>query len=76
MKASALHEIKHYQKQVGLIFSRSAFMRTVQSICEDASAKVKWRSSAIAALQYAAETALCMHFEMLYSLSEEIANCK
>jgi hypothetical protein len=66
--ANALREIKHYQKQVGLVFARSSFNRLVKQICEDdLRTPLRWQASALAALQYSAETALGMHFEMLYT---------
>jgi Core histone H2A/H2B/H3/H4 len=65
--ANALREIKHYQKQVGLVFARNSFNRLVKWICEDElRTPVRWQASALAALQYSAETALGMYFEMLY----------
>jgi histone H3/H4 len=69
--AMALSEIRHYQKEGGLVFSRAAFNRLIKELCDDLvplSGHMRWRASALAALQYAAETALCMHFEMLYRL--------
>ena len=66
MKVSALREIRYYQKQVGLIFIHNSFNRLVKQICHEQHFIIQWRSSALTALQYASETALCMHFEMLY----------
>jgi hypothetical protein len=54
--ANALREIRHYQKQVGLVFARSSFNRLVKQICDDElRSTIRWRASALAALQYAAE---------------------
>ena len=49
-----IREIKHYQKDTGLIFGRLPFMRVVKDITENVASRqiggLKWRSSAIAAL--------------------------
>ena len=69
--AMALREIRHYQKEGGLVFSRASFNGLVRDITLDLAPRsgcMRWRASALACLQYAAETALCMHFEMLYTL--------
>lgn len=64
----ALKEIRHYQKEGGLIFSRRSFNGLVRDVCDElmpSTGTMRWRASALACLQYAAETAICMHFEML-----------
>ena len=71
MLAMALKEIRYYQKEGGLVFSRASFNGLVRDISLDLAPRsgfMRWRASALACLQYAAETALCMHFEMLYTM--------
>ena len=51
----ALREIRFYQKEYGLIFSKIACARLFREICEDEKAGLRWQAAAILALQEAAE---------------------
>src|ERR1700738_3150371 len=65
---SALHEIKHYQKDTGMIIPRRAFMRLVKELISKATFGHCDRASAEghALLQIAAERFLVTYFELLY----------
>ena len=62
-----IRECKYYQKTVDLLFKRLPFTRLVKDITTDMSSTggIKWRSSALVALQYMSESMLTMHFQML-----------
>ena len=65
--ATALREIRFYQKQSGIIFSRATFSRCVQSaIFGQCQKNLRISVEAMAALHHAAEAALLTWFELLY----------
>ena len=51
----ALKEIRWYQKEHGLIFSKIACARLFREICEDQKTGLRWQAAAIMALQEASE---------------------
>ena len=51
----ALKEIRFYQKEYGLIFSKIACARLFREICEDEKPGLRWQAAAIMALQEAME---------------------
>ncbi|EED24631.1 histone H3, putative [Talaromyces stipitatus ATCC 10500] len=63
---TALREIRRYQKSTDLIIPKLPFQRLVREIAQDISltADLRWQSSAILALQEAAEAFLVKEFEM------------
>ena len=59
----ALREIRHYQKKTNLLIKRAPFARLVKEIAQDLMAEMRFRSSAISALQEAVEAYLVGLFE-------------
>lgn len=63
----ALREIRRYQKSTQLLLRKAPFQRLVREICQDFGPNVgeqyRWQSSAVAALQEAAEAYLVKLFE-------------
>ena len=59
----ALREIRHYQKKTNLLIKRAPFARLVKEIAQDLMVEMRFRSSAIGALQEAAEAYLVGLFE-------------
>ena len=59
----ALREIRHYQKKTNLLIRRAPFARLVKEIAQDLMQEMQFRSSAIGALQEAAEAYLVGLFE-------------
>ena len=59
----ALREIRHYQKKTNLLIRRAPFARLVKEIAQDCMQEMRFRSSAIGALQEAAEAYLVGLFE-------------
>ena len=58
----ALKEIRFYQKEYGLIFSKIACARLFREICEDEKSGLRWQAAAILALQEAMEDYLANLF--------------
>ena len=58
----ALKEIRFYQKEYGLIFSKIACARLFREICEDEKPGLRWQAAAIMALQEAMEDYLANLF--------------
>jgi len=54
----ALREIRKYQRSTELLIKRAAFQRLVREICQDYKSDLRFQSSAIMALQEAAEAYL------------------
>jgi len=64
--ATFVREVRYYQKTVGLLFPRRSFALLVKQIADEFSnTGLRWRASALYALQYAAEDALTMQMSML-----------
>lgn len=62
--ALALKEIRQYQKSTDLLIRKLPFARLVREVAQDVSSEVtRWQSSAIAAVQEAAEAFLVRLFE-------------
>lgn len=59
----ALREIRRYQKSTELLIRKLPFQRLVREIAQDTKADLRFQSSAIAALQEAAEAYLVGLFE-------------
>jgi len=59
----ALREIRRYQKSTELLLRRAPFRRLVREIAQEMSQDLRFQSSALAALQEAAEAALVGVFE-------------
>ena len=59
----ALREIRHYQKKTNLLIRRAPFARLVKEIAQDLMQEMRFQSSAIGALQEAAEAYLVGLFE-------------
>ncbi|KAL8517133.1 hypothetical protein ACS0TY_015376 [Phlomoides rotata] len=59
----ALHEIRKYQKSTELLFRKLPFQRLVREIVQDFKTDLRFQSSAVAALQEAAEAYLVGLFE-------------
>jgi histone H3 len=59
----ALREIRRYQKSVELLIRKLPFQRLVREIAQDFKTDLRFQSSAIAALQEAAEAYLVSLFE-------------
>ena len=59
----ALREIRRYQKSTDLLLRKLPFQRIVKNISQDMRADVRFQSSAMAALQEAAEAYLVSLFE-------------
>ena len=59
----ALREIRHYQKKTNLLIKRAPFARLVKEIAQDLMVEMRFWSSAISALQEAAEAYLVGLFE-------------
>jgi histone H3 len=59
----ALREIRKYQKTVELLISKAAFCRLVKEIGQDYRTDMRWQSSAMLALQEAAEAFLIQNFQ-------------
>jgi histone H3/H4 len=67
--ATALREIRRYQRSTDLIIPKLPFQRLVRDIAQDVSwlENLKWQKSAIEALQEAAEAFLVKEFESMFS---------
>jgi histone H3/H4 len=67
--ATALREIRRYQKSTDLIIPKLPFQRLVREIAQQVSFKedMRWQKSAILALQEAAEAFLVKEFESMSS---------
>jgi histone H3/H4 len=67
--AAAIREIKHYQKQTGVLIPAAPFTRLVRDISidmgRDGDTPFRWQSSAIKALQESAEAYLTAFFESM-----------
>lgn len=61
----ALREIRRYQKSTELLIRKLPFQRLVREIAQDYKAELRFQSSAIGALQEAAEAYLVSLFEVL-----------
>lgn len=61
----ALREIKHYQTQLGLLLPKLAFQRVVREISRQFATDLRYQSTAVLALQEAAEMYLVSFFEGL-----------
>lgn len=59
----ALREIRRYQKSTELLIRKLPFQRLVREIAQDSKADLRFQSTAIAALQEAAEAYLVSLFE-------------
>ncbi|KAJ7794457.1 histone 3 [Mycena olivaceomarginata] len=59
----ALREIRRYQKSTNLLIRKLPFQRLVQEIAQDFKQELRFQSSAVMALQEAAETYLISLFE-------------
>ncbi|CAO2188529.1 unnamed protein product [Urochloa humidicola] len=59
----ALHEIRKYQRSTELLIRKLAFQRLVREITQDFKINLRFQSSAVAALQKAAEAYLVGLFE-------------
>lgn len=59
----ALREIRRYQKSTELLIRKLPFQRLVREIAEDFQSDLRWQSSAVAAMQEAAEAYLVGLFE-------------
>ena len=59
----ALREIRHYQKKTNLLIKKAPFARLVREIAQELMVEVRFRGSAISALQEAAEAYLVGLFE-------------
>lgn len=59
----ALREIRKYQNTVKLLIPKAAFCRLVKEIGQDYRTDMRWQSSAMLALQEAAEIFLVQNFE-------------
>ncbi|CAN6297642.1 unnamed protein product [Urochloa humidicola] len=59
----ALHEIRKYQKSTELLICKLPFQRLVREIAQDFKIDLRFQSSAVAALQEAAEAYLVGLFE-------------
>ena len=60
---AALREIRHFQRSVGLLIPLLPFQRLVREIAQDCKMDLRFQSSAILALQEAAEAWLVSLFE-------------
>ena len=58
----ALKEIRFYQKEFGLIFSKIACARLFREVCEDEKPGLRWQAAVIMALQEAMEDYLANLF--------------
>jgi histone H3/H4 len=73
MQARALFEIRHYQRAIGLLLPKTVFQRLVREVTQDLDGKkdldpkkgdqFRFQSTAILALQEAAEAHLVSYFE-------------
>ena len=59
----ALREIRHYQKRTNLLIKKVPFARLVREIVQDFKQDLRFQSSAIGALQEAAEAYIIRLFE-------------
>ena len=59
----ALREIRHYQKKTNLLIKKAPFARLVREIAQELMVEIRFRGSAISALQEAAEAYLVGLFE-------------
>ena len=59
----ALREIRRYQKSTELLIRKLPFSRLVREVAQDFGTGIRWQSSAIMALQEAAEAYLVRLFE-------------
>jgi histone H3 len=59
----ALREIRRYQRSTDLLIRKAAFQRLVREVAQDFKADLRFQSSAILALQEAAEAYLVSLFE-------------
>jgi histone H3 len=59
----ALREIRHYQRGTELLIRKLAFQRLVREITQDFKTDMRWQSTALAAMQEAAEAMLVGLFE-------------
>ena len=59
----ALREIRHYQKKTDLLIRKAPFARLVKEIAQELMVEIRFRGSAISALQEAAEAYLVGLFE-------------
>jgi histone H3/H4 len=67
MQARALFEIRHYQRAIGLLLPKTIFQRLVRELTQDIRGEkaepFRFQSTAILALQEAAEAHLVSYFE-------------
>jgi histone H3/H4 len=68
MKERILAEIRHYQQSAALILPKLPFQRLVREIAQDVKSDLRFQSTAICALQEAAEAHLVSYFEGKLSL--------
>lgn len=59
----ALREIRHYQKSTDLLTRKAPFQRLVREVAQDFKKDLRFQSTAVAALQEAAEQYLVGLFE-------------
>ncbi len=59
----ALREIRRYQKSTELLLRVAPFQRLIREICENYKSDVRWQSSALLAMQEAAEAYMVGVFE-------------
>ena len=59
----ALREIRKYQKSTDLLIRKRPFLRLVQEISQDFKSDLRWQSTAVMALQEAAEAFLIGTYE-------------
>ena len=59
----AVREIKRYQKSTVTLLPKAPFQRLVRSVAEGVDPQIRWQSSALLALQEAAEAHLTSLFD-------------
>jgi histone H3/H4 len=62
----ALQEIRYYQQQVGFLIPRLPFQRLVRDVAQQFKLDIRFQSTAIFALQEAAEAYLVSFFEGMF----------
>lgn len=65
----ALKEIRHFQKDAGLLLPRMAFARLVREVSQDLKADLRFQSTALDALQEASEAYVSAFFEGWFFLT-------
>ena len=72
--ATALKEIRYYQKRANLMLLQVAFARIVREICQDLHKELRFQRTAINALQEATEAYLVGVFEGIILLALSLSN--